>query len=178
MDSPKTWSGSLFARLGFAALIGLLVAGAVVCRAEKSAAAKTGEMLTLATLTPVFGQAEDVRSGLADFTQSDTEIVLSYHLYLTDMADPVAAISRDLAPKIRKLYGHFPHVDRVSFGISLPDQSSPGNWNPYVSFTLTRKIVKETGWSDLMDTDLLSVALDVHRARSGHASCGDEPQLE
>jgi len=28
---------------------------------------------------------------------------------------------------------------------------------------MTRKIVKESGWSDLLDTDLLGIALDVKR---------------
>jgi len=151
--------------VGLAVLAGLLLWGAAACRSEKPAAPKAMEMLSLAALTPVFGEARDANSGLADFTQSDKEIILSYHLYLTDQTNADREIARDLAPKVRKLYGRFKNVDRVSFEVSLPDQASPDDWNPYVSFSLTRKIVKETGWSDLLDNDLLAGALDVRRTK-------------
>jgi len=150
--------------VGLAVLAGLVLWGSGACRSEKSAQPKTEDALSLAALTPVLGEARDTSSGLADFTQSDEEIILSYHLYLTDRTNADQEIARDLAPKIRKLYGHFRTVDRVSFEVSLPDPSSAVDWNPYVSFVMTRKLVKETGWSDLLDTDLLSVALDVKRA--------------
>jgi hypothetical protein len=164
MSVSRTRSGSIRGRLGLAALA-CLTAGVFACRSGQTPGAKTDKMLSLATLTPIFGQAEGAASGLADFTQSDTEIVLSYHLALTDPTYSDAEIARDLAPRIRKLYGHFPRVDRVNFEISLPDQSAPDDWDLYVSFALTRKIVKETGWTDLLDTDLLSVARDVRRTR-------------
>jgi hypothetical protein len=153
------------AGLALAVLAGLAVAGAVACRSEKAAPPKTEEPLSLAALTPFFGEARDTHSGLADFTDTDHGLILSYHFYLTDPANADQEISRDLAPKIRKLYGHFKNVDRVSFEVSLPDQASPDDWNPYVSFSLTRKIVKETGWSDLLDNDLLGGALDVRRTK-------------
>ena len=150
--------------LGLAVLAGLALWGSVACRSEKPAPPKTEDMLSLAALTPAFGEAKDTASGLADFTQSDREVILSYHLYLADRSNADAEIARDLAPKIRRLYGHFKSVDRASFEVSLPDEASPSGWKPYVSFVLTRKIVKETGWSDLLDTDLLAVAIDVKRA--------------
>lgn len=149
--------------LGLAVLAGFALWGSAACRSEKPAASKTKEMLSLVALTPVFGEAKDMNPGLADFTQSDNEIILSYHLYLSDRSNPDGEIARELAPKIRRLYGHFAGVDRASFEVSLPDLASPDDWKPYVSFVLTRKIVKETGWSDLLDTDLLSVAFDVKR---------------
>jgi hypothetical protein len=149
---------------GLAVLAGLALWGPVACRSEKPAPPKTEETLSMVSMTPVFGEARDVKSGLADFTQSDEEIILSYHLYLADRSNPDLEIARDLAPKIRKLYGHFKSVDRASFEVSLPDEASPSEWKPYVSFVLTRKIVKETGWSDLLDTDLLAVAINVKRA--------------
>ena len=149
--------------IGLVALAGLALAGSTACRSDKPARPKTEEMLSLGALTPVFGEARDAASGLADFTQSDTEIILSYHLYLIDRTNVDAEIARDLAPKIRKLYGHFGSVDRAGFEVSLPDPSSPDDWKPYVSFALTRKIIKEVGWSDLLDTDLLSAAIDVKR---------------
>jgi hypothetical protein len=163
MNTQKHRKTSGLWGLGLVILAGLVLGGAVACRSEKPAAPKTEDMLSMAVLTPVFGEAKDVKPGLADFTQSDTEIILSYHLYLTDRTNADGEIARDLAPKIRKLYGHFGNVDRVSFEVSLPDLSSPDDWRPYVSFALTRKIVKESGWSDLLDTDLLSIALDVKR---------------
>jgi hypothetical protein len=150
--------------LGLAVLAGLALWGAVACRSEKPAPPMAKDMLSLAALTPVFGEAKDMNPGLDDFTQSDTEIILSYHLYLADWSNADAEIARDLAPKIRRLYGHFASVDRASFEVSLPDSASPGDWKPYVAFVLTRKIVKETGWSDLLDADLLAVAIDVKRA--------------
>jgi hypothetical protein len=149
--------------LGLAVLAALVLWGSAACRSEKQAPPKTEDMLSEAALAPIFGQAKDMNPGLADFTQSDKEIILSYHLYLTDRTNADKEIGRDLAPKIRKLYGHFANVDRVSFEVSLPDLSSPDDWKPYVAFVLTRKLVKETGWSDLLDMDLLSIALDVKR---------------
>ena len=165
MNARITRGTSIAGGLGLVALAGFILAGAAACRAEKPAAPKTKEMLSLAALTPVFGSAEDTKAGLADFTQSDTEIVVSYHVYLTDLTNADTEIARDLAPKIRKLYGRFGAVDRVRFEVSLPDQSAPDDWKPYVSFVLTRKIIKETGWTDLLDTDLLSAAIDVKRAQ-------------
>jgi hypothetical protein len=163
MKTRKNLGTSRLWVLGVAIIAGLALWGTAACKAEKPAAPKTEDMLSLAVLTPVFGPAKDASSGLADFTQSDEEIILSYHLYLTDQTNADKEIARDLAPKIRRLYGHFGSVDRVSFEVSLPDSASPDDWKPYVSFALTRKIVKETGWSDLLDTDLLSVAIDVKR---------------
>lgn len=163
MNARMTRATSIAGGLGLVVLAGFVLAGAAACRAEKPAAPKTEEMLSLAALTPVFGSAKDTKAGLADFTQSDTEIVVSYHLYLADLTNADKEIARDLAPKIRKLYGNFGAVDRVRFEVSLPDQSSPDDWKPYISFVLTRKIVKETGWSNLLDTDLLAVAIEVKR---------------
>jgi hypothetical protein len=154
------WTG-----LALALAAGLALWGTAACRSEKAAAPKVKEELSLTALKPVFGEAKDVTSGLADFTESDTGIILSYHFYLTDPTNADRDIARELAPKIRKLYGRFKNVDRVSFEVSLPDQASPDDWNPYVSFSLTRKIVKETAWSDLFDTDLLGSALDVKRTK-------------
>jgi hypothetical protein len=168
MNARKTMRTLIGPALGLFVLAGLVLAGTAACRAEKSAASKTRviieEPVTLAALLPVFGDAKDTKSGLADFSQSDTEIVVSYHLYLADLTNADKEIARDLAPKIRRLYGHFGSVDRARFEVLVPDLSSPDDWNPYVSFALTRKIVRETGWSDLLDTDLLSVAIDVKRA--------------
>jgi hypothetical protein len=149
--------------LGFAVLAALALWGLAACRPEKTAPRPAEQLLSMDTLMPVFGEARDVNSGLADFTQSDKEIILSYHLYLTDRTNADKEMARDLAPKIRKFYSHFPSVDRVSFEVSLPDSSSTDDWRPYVSFALTRKLVKESGWSDLLDTDLLSIAVDVKR---------------
>lgn len=151
--------------VGLALAAGLALFVAAACRTEKPAPAPAEEELSLEALTPVFGEAKDINSGLADFTLSDQGLILSYHIYLTDPSIADQEISRDLAPKIRKLYGRFKNVDRVSFEVSLPDQASPVGWNPYVSFSLTRKLVKETGWSELLDTNLLSGALDIKRAR-------------
>jgi hypothetical protein len=156
------------ARTVSVALAALALVVAVSCKAEHpapaGARAKNEQTLTMAALVAVFGGAEDAKSGLSDFTRSDKEIFLSYHLYLTDSAGADNEIARDLAPKIRRLYGHFADVDRACFEISLPNPGSAYEWKPYVSFTLTRKIVRTVGWSDLLDTDLLSAALDVKRA--------------
>lgn len=153
------------AYLALVVAAGLAIWGVTACKPEKTGPPKAQEALTREALTPVFGEAKDVSSGLSDFTQSDKGPILSYHFYLADQTNADQEIARELAPKIRKLYGRFKDVDRFSFEVSLPDQASPDNWTPYVSFSLTRKIVKETGWSDLLDTDLLGSALSVRRTR-------------
>lgn len=151
--------------LGLALAAGLVIWSATACRSERTAAAKVREEPSFESLKPVFGQSQDINSGLADFSLSDRGIILSYHFYLTDQANADRDIARELAPKVRKLYGRFPGVDQVSFEVSLPDLASPDEWKPYVAFSLTRKIVKETGWSDLLDTDLLGSAIDVRRTK-------------
>jgi len=149
--------------IALAALVVLVMVGAAACKSERSAAPKVKRELSLSLLKPVFGEARDARSGLADFSESDEGIILSYHLYLPDRTDADREIARELAPMVRRLYGRFDSVDRASFEVSLPDMSSPDGWKPYVSFVLTRKIVKESGWSELLDTDLLKVAVDVKK---------------
>jgi len=167
-EPRKSWRARPTILFGLAVVAAAAFGVALACRSEKPASLakariETGGKLSMAVLAPVFGDAKDVRSGLSDFTQSDREIILSYHLYLADPTDADREIARELAPKIRRLYGRFPGVDRASFEISLPDPASPDAWKPYVAFALTRKVVKELGWSDLFDTDLLSAALDVKR---------------
>ena len=95
----------LFGAWGLAvvALAGLVLVSAAACKSEKPAPPKVKKELSLGVLTPVFGVARDANSGLADFTQSDEEIILSYHLYLTDRTNADREIARDLAPKIRSL---------------------------------------------------------------------------
>ncbi len=133
------------------------------CSSVQRASSSAGEGLSLEALTPIFGAAEDARSGLADFTESEREVLLSYHAYLADPADADREIGKDLAPKIRELYRRFKNVDRVAFGIALPNPGGEADWKSYVSFVMTRKLVDETEWSNFLDADLLRIAFDVRR---------------
>lgn len=152
-----------FMVFGFAVLAGLAVLGSTACRSGKTASPPVEEMLSLPILTPIFGEAKNFGSGLADFAQSDSEVILSYHFTPADPTNADQEIARDLAPKLRKLYGHFKTIDRAVFEVSLPSPENEEAWKPYVSFVMTRNLMKETGWSDLLDMDLLSTALEVKR---------------
>ena len=143
-----------------------------------SMAAMTGRMTVTGSVGPrkeheAFGEDYELPNdgyyescaacGLADFAQSDSEVILSYHFTPADPTNADQEIARDLAPKLRKLYGHFKTIDRAVFEVSLPSPENEEAWKPYVSFVMTRNLMKETGWSDLLDMDLLSTALEVKR---------------
>jgi hypothetical protein len=133
------------------------------CKTRKAKERAEQPILSLAMVTPIFGEARGVQSGIADLLQTDEEIEVTYHFYTAMAGDVDKEIGLNLAPKIREFYGKFGEVDRVKFGIYVPSTEEETGWELYVSFVLTRKLVNETEWSKLLDEDLLKIALEVRR---------------
>jgi hypothetical protein len=150
--------------IGFLALGVLFVAFTTNCKSEKKAETKGREAIELSMLIPIFGDPQNDQSGVVDVQQTDEGLILAYHFATEEKSDFDDDIGRDLGPKIREFYKKFPQADQVVFGVSLPTTLDVAGWESYVSFTMTRKLVEETDWTQLLDDDLLKVALDVKYA--------------
>jgi hypothetical protein len=153
----KTWSlACLFAA-------GLLIASlGTACKAEKEEVAEPGEKLAMSadTLVPIMGRGEGSRSGVLDATYDESGLIVSYYLSIDNQDEFAAKIGADLAPKLKELYAEYENIDRAQFTINIPAQAEPA-WKPYASFVVTRKIMKETDWTNLLDEDFLKVVEDL-----------------
>lgn len=118
------------------------------------------EVLSLEKLIPIFGESTQTQSGIADLSQSQEELLISYNLYLVDMSNFDEEIGEDLAPKIQKFYGVFKTPERLAFRVYVPD-SGEVPWKQYLFFAVTRKLVEQTDWTNLLATDFLRVVEEV-----------------
>jgi hypothetical protein len=152
-----TWSlACLFAA-------GLLIASlGTACKAEKEEVAEPGEKLAISadTLIPIMGQGEGSRSGVLDATMDESGLTVSYYLYIENKDEFAEKIGADLAPKLKELYAEYENIDRAQFTINIPAEAEPA-WRPYASFVITRKIMKETDWTALLNVDFLKVVEDL-----------------
>ncbi len=126
-------------------------------KAEPEAVLFENEIMTLKTLSPVFGQAKEDASGIYDVIPSDNEFFIAYRFYAEEGTDVKEGISRDLMPKIENFYKTFKTPDRLYFGIYTANPTSLGQWTPYCSFFVTRKIARETEWTTLAVADFFKI---------------------
>jgi len=147
---------------------GLLAAGLMIitlgsaCKAKKQEAAKSTETLVISEdmLTPILGQGAGSSSGLLDANYGENVLTVSYYLFIEDMSRFDEQLGTDLAPKIRQLYEKFSNIDQTRFTVHVPAVvGSP--MKPHVSFSLTRRIMDETDWTNLLNTEFLRVVADV-----------------
>lgn len=133
----------------------------VACKSEEKMEEK-GEAIeiTKEMLTPIFGDAEGLVTGIMDVEQTMDDLQISYFLSIEDMSNFDDEIERALAPKIPELYKKFPEIDRTVFTINVPQAGEPP-YRPYVSFALDRKLVEETEWSNLLELEFFEVVKDV-----------------
>lgn len=129
---------------------------AAVEKAEKRAT----EILSVGKLIPIFGESTETQSGISDLSQSQEEILISYNLYIADMSKFDEEIGTDMAPKIQKFYEEFKTPDRVAFRVYVPG-SGEEPWRQYVFFVVTRKLVEQTEWTDLLAIEFLRVVEEV-----------------
>jgi hypothetical protein len=120
------------------------------------------EVVSLDTLKPIFGEAMDDMSGVQDVSVDPEEVVISYRYFDADLQDIDNDLVTELAPKIQALYKDFKTVDKVIFQVSV-NTEAPGEYKPYSSFALTRKIVDEIEWSGLLAEDFFRTVLDHKR---------------
>jgi hypothetical protein len=130
--------------------------------AEK--AGTPGETINLATVSDILGKGHDEYSGVFDLAKGDTEYWIVYHFYTPEAKDIDDDIGVDLAPKIQSLYKKFKTIDRIQFTIHAFHAGSSLEWKPYCSFILTRKIINETNWTNLLATEFFKVVQDLHYA--------------
>lgn len=150
-------------------LIFLILVVFSVCKSsekeeEKAAAEKeekrATEILSVEKLIPIFGESTGTNSGISDLSQSQGELLISYNLYIADMSNFDEEIGEDLAPKIQKFYEELRTPDRVAFRVYVPD-SGEEPWRQYVFFVVTRKLVEQTEWTNLLAIEFLRVVENV-----------------
>jgi hypothetical protein len=129
---------------------------------EKASKEEKGEVeiLSVEQLIPIFGESTGTESGIVDVYQDQEELLISYNLYVVDEDGIDEEIGLDLAPKIRKFYEKFKTYDSVAFKVFVPDSGEEG-WKPYVYFVMNRKLVEQTNWTDLLETDFLKVVKEL-----------------
>ncbi len=114
------------------------------------------EVLSIQRLVPIFGQASAERSGISDVSQTQEQLLINYHFYISDLSQFDAELGIDLAPKIQKFYEEFKRPDRIAFDIYVPT-SGEELWRQYASFFVTRKLIEETNWTEILTSDFLRV---------------------
>jgi hypothetical protein len=142
--------------LSFLVLVFLIAIFIHACK-EKEGTPTQAERITLQTLATVLGKADTQTSGIADLEKTDQDLVVTYHLYLSQPQDFDELIGNDLAPKVEQLYKTFTTIDKVKFAVETPDLAETGRWRPYCSFHMTRKIYNQLNWSNLLAHDLFKV---------------------
>lgn len=131
------------------------------CKSEQKMEEKEETIaITKEMLKPIFGEGEGSISGMIDVEQTLDELQISYYLAVEDLSTFDEEIEKDLAPKLPALYEKFPEIDRTAFTVNVPQMGEPP-YRPYVSFAVTRKLVEETEWSNLLELEFFEVVLDV-----------------
>jgi hypothetical protein len=152
--------------MGIAFLTVLLVGFLPACKGRKTEELKPvaeQEVYSLDTLRPVLGQARDTASGILDVTGDARELIISYRYYDEDLKNYDDDMVLDLAPKIEAMYKKFKGIDRVIFQVTTNNPLSPGEWKPYVNFSLNRKIVEKVAWSGILTEDFFKNVIELKR---------------
>jgi uncharacterized protein YcfL len=125
---------------------------------EKAEKTKTEvmEVLSVQKLVPIFGEASGETSGISDVSQTQEKLLINYHFYTVDLSQFDEEIGIDLAPKIQKFYEEFKGPNRVAFEVYVPT-SGEDLWKQYAFFSVTRKLIEETNWTDFLMSDFLRV---------------------
>ena len=87
-------------------------------------------------------------------------MIVSYRFFTKDFNDLDSQIGTELTPKIQAFYKTYKKADRVVFNVSVPRQELPGEWKPFSSFAVNRKLIQETDWSQVLAKDLVTIALE------------------
>lgn len=124
-------------------------------------AAVQPEEITVDTLSAVLGKAEAEKSGIFDLDKTDNEVQVVYHFYTPEMKDIDDDIGVDMGPKIKALFKKFNTIDRVVFAVQVSHPNTSEEWKPYCSFVMTRKVIKETNWTNLLDADFFQVVQEL-----------------
>ena len=139
----------------------LLVVSFQSCTSDETKEEKIEKvMISKDMLISIFGNGGGSTSGLIDFAQSSDELQISYYLYIEDMSIFDEEIEKDLAPKIQAMYQKFPEIDRTAFTVNVP-RTGEVPYRPYVSFAVTRKLVEETNWMNLLELEFFKVVMEV-----------------
>jgi hypothetical protein len=139
----------------------LLVCFLGACKSkEKTEDKSESEIIDKDMLISVFGEGEGSMSGVLDVDQGPDEFKIDYYFFTEDMSSFDEAIEADLAPKIQEMYRTIPELDQVAFTIYVPSLDETPD-KPYVSFMVTRKLVDETDWNNILELEFFEVVKDV-----------------
>jgi hypothetical protein len=157
--------------LGFLALIIWATFFMAACKGKEKAetpatenTALQAEDISLDTISAVLGKPEAEKSGIFDLGKSENELQIVYHFYTPEAKDIDDDIGLDLAPKIQELYKKFKTIDRVAFAVYVFHAGLSAEWKPYCTFVMTRKVINETNWTDLLATEFFKVVLELKYA--------------
>ena len=118
-------------------------------------------IIPLSEIYSIFGEAKGTKSGVLDILQSVGEVIISYGFYPKDISEIDKEIGIELTPKIKDFYKKEKNVDKGIFIVFVPSPVRPSGWKPFVSFLITRDLVKKASWTNMLDTELLDLALEV-----------------
>jgi len=171
MEVTMRYSKKLVRFFGLLALVGATMIFISACKAKETTEAGAAEkaepadQITMPMVAAVLGKAEAEHSGVFDMTIGDNELWIVYHFYTPEIQDINDDIGTDMAPKIKELYKTFKTLDRVVFVVQVSHPDSPMEWKPYCAFVMTRKVIKETNWTDLLDRDFFQVVQELKYAQ-------------
>ncbi|HEX2694753.1 MAG TPA: hypothetical protein VHP61_03295 [Acidobacteriota bacterium] len=152
--------------IGIAVLALVIVGFLASCKGKKSDELKPvaeQEEFTLDVLKPVLGEAREDASGILDVTGNANELIISYRYFDVDLKNYDDDMARELGPKIEALYAKFKTLDRVVFQLTTNNPLVPGEWKPYVNFSLNRKMVDELEWSGVLTADFFKNIIELKR---------------
>ena len=118
-------------------------------------------IIPVSEIYSIFGQAKGTKSGVLDILQSVGEVTISYGFYPKDISNFDNEIGLELTPKIKDFYKKEEKVDKAIFIVFIPSPVRPSGWKPFVSFLITRELVQKTAWINMLDTELLDLAIEV-----------------
>jgi hypothetical protein len=128
--------------------------------AETSSSAAAATVVTGADLEAVLGKAEAETSGAADIQIGQDGATIAYHFFLVKDQDFDKTFGPFIAPKIRDLYAKVKPLDQAVFDVSVADLGTE-LWKPRIRFTVDRKLITETDWTNLLDIDFFKVVKDL-----------------
>jgi len=161
----KSTKGALVFLLAVSFLGGLFLLAGCKGKAPSTAAETAEKSSAPAVLSPdplyaVLGKADADVSGAADIQIGEDGVTINYHFYLDKEQDFDKTFGPHIAPKIRELYAKVKELGPVAFDVSVSDLGAEV-WKPRLHFAVDRKMIVETDWTKLLDTDFFQVVKDL-----------------
>ncbi len=139
--------------LGWAALAVLATALTVACQGKKSGSSPSAagvDEVTVDTVKPILGTANEYASGVLDVTEGNGEVIIAYRYYDADLRNYEADFAMEMASKLQALYKRFKTLDRIHFQVTANTATAPELWQPFAEFVVDRKTIEEIHWTGFL----------------------------